>query len=327
MANLVISGDSSGSVTLSAPAVSGTTVLTLPTTSGTLVTTGGGSTGSFTTLTSSGASSFATSSGNVGIGTASPTEKLDVNGTGNFNAASGTYVGFGFNGTNRGYIGTANAIISGGANTDLGIGSVANTVFGTGASFTERMRITSAGDVSIGSTGTDAKLFVSGNGTAKPVLWVSSNTAGDLSQPSVYIIKYDANSTTSQVFQRFYISAGGSASGQIVANGANQAAFASTSDQRLKENIVDLPSQLNNIAALRPVEFDYIESEGGGHQIGFIAQELQAVYPDSVGEREDGMLTISGWSKTEAILVKAIQEQQAIITQLQLDVAALKGAK
>ena len=39
MANIVISGDTSGSVTLSAPAVSGTTTLTLPTTSGTVLTT------------------------------------------------------------------------------------------------------------------------------------------------------------------------------------------------------------------------------------------------------------------------------------------------
>jgi len=37
------------------------------------------------------------------------------------------------------------------------------------------------------------------------------------------------------------------------------------------------------------------------------------------------MKTISGWSKTEARLVKAIQEQQALITQLQADVAALKA--
>jgi hypothetical protein len=77
---------------------------------------------------------------------------------------------------------------------------------------------------------------------------------------------------------------------------------------------------------LRPVEFDYIESEGGGHQIGFIAQEMQEIYPDVVGERQDEMLTITGWTKTEARLVKAIQEQQSLITQLQADVAALKGA-
>jgi hypothetical protein len=118
----------------------------------------------------------------------------------------------------------------------------------------------------------------------------------------------------------------GTASGQINANGANQAAFGSWSDLRLKQNIADLPSQLSNIMALRPVEFDYIASEGGGHQIGFIAQEMQDVYPDVVGERApDGMLTITGWSKTEARLVKAMQEQQEIINDLRARVARLEG--
>jgi len=44
MASLVVAGDTSGSVTLSAPSVSGSTVLTLPTTTGTLVVTGGAQT-------------------------------------------------------------------------------------------------------------------------------------------------------------------------------------------------------------------------------------------------------------------------------------------
>jgi hypothetical protein len=80
MASIVVAGDTSGTVTLAAPAVSGTTTLTLPTTSGTIITTGGGAAGSFTTLTSSADASFATSSGNVGIGTNSPTTKLEVAG-------------------------------------------------------------------------------------------------------------------------------------------------------------------------------------------------------------------------------------------------------
>ena len=111
----------------------------------------------------------------------------------------------------------------------------------------------------------------------------------------------------------------------IAGNGASSAAFASFSDARLKENIVELPPQLSNILALRPVEFDYIESAGGGHQTGFIAQEIEAVYPDTVGEQLNGMKTLSGWSKTEARLVKAIQEQQAIIESLKarLDAANL----
>ena len=62
MANLVISGDTSGSVTLSAPAVSGTTVLTLPTVSGTIVTTAGA-----TELTTSGNLTF-TGTGNRILG-------------------------------------------------------------------------------------------------------------------------------------------------------------------------------------------------------------------------------------------------------------------
>ena len=53
---------------------------------------------------------------------------------------------------------------------------------------------------------------------------------------------------------------------------------------------------------------------------------MQAVYPDVVNERgEDDMLMITGWSKTEARLVKAIQEQQAIIKGLEDRLAALEA--
>ena len=153
-----------------------------------------------------------------------------------------------------------------------------------------------------------------------------SNVAGDVSQPAVFIQKFDNNSTTSQIFMRFVINNQGNACGQITANGANTAAFGTVSDERLKNNIVDLPSQLDNILALRPVEFDYIESEGGGHQLGFIAQEVQAVYPDLVGEREDGMLTLTDMNKNDARLIKAFQELAAKVTALEAEIAALKGA-
>ena len=86
-----------------------------------------------------------------------------------------------------------------------------------------------------------------------------------------------------------------------------------------------MPSQLANITALRPVEFDYIESEGGGHQLGFIAQEVEEIYPDLVGERQDGMKTLSGMGKMEARLIKAIQEQQATIEALTARIAALES--
>jgi len=186
-------------------------------------------------------------------------------------------------------------------------------------SFTQAMTLDPSGNLGIGVTSPGARLDV----------YSPSTTAGT---PIAYFGKALNSTATSNVLVSFLINSGGTGSGNIVANGANAAAFASSSDSRLKENIVDLPPQLDNIMSLRPVEFDYIESEGGGHQIGFVAQEVQAVYPDLVGERDDGLLTLSDMNKNDARLIKAIQElktlvdtQASTITQLQADVAALKG--
>jgi hypothetical protein len=179
---------------------------------------------------------------------------------------------------------------------------------------TERARIDTSGNLLVGTTTTSggAKLYVVGSGASNVVarFYNPDLTAGN---PSVYFDKPTNTTTTSQIFVAFTINSQATGSGQINANGASAAAFGSFSDSRLKENIVDLPSQLDSIMALRPVEFDYIESEGGGHQIGFIAQEVQTVYPDLIGERADGMLTLTDLNKNDARLIKAIQEMKAII--------------
>jgi hypothetical protein len=171
-----------------------------------------------------------------------------------------------------------------------------------------KLTITSGGNVGIGTTSPFGKLSVYSQTIGTPAIFASSNVSGDLSYPGIRVDKYDNNSSTSQVFINFSIANNTVANGQINGNGSGAVAFGSWSDIRLKENIENLSSQLANIMALRPVEFDYIQSEGGGKQIGFIAQEMQNIYPDAVGKRVDGMLTVTGWSKTEARLVKAIQE-------------------
>jgi hypothetical protein len=195
---------------------------------------------------------------------------------------------------------------------------------GNAISFSENARMDTNGNLLVGTQsalGNTAKVQIS-NGTGRAI--TTAGSSGDVSTEALRIGKFDNNSTTSQLFVRFTINNDGSGSGQINANGASSAAFGSFSDERLKENIVDLPAQLPNICALRPVEFDY--KDGSGHQIGFIAQEMQAVYPDVVGAGDNDMLMITGWSKTEARLVKAIQEQQALITSLTARIAALEGA-
>jgi hypothetical protein len=180
----------------------------------------------------------------------------------------------------------------------------------------ERMRIDSSGNLLVGTTNSEGRLNLK-TASASAIALVTRGVSGDVGAEHIAIIKFDNNTTSSQTFVKFYVNDGNQGSGQIVANGASQAAFAAFSDARLKENIADLPAQLDNILALRPVEFDYIESEGGGHQIGFIAQEIEQVFPDAVGEREDGMKMVAGWTKTEAILVKAIQELTARVAQLE----------
>jgi hypothetical protein len=196
--------------------------------------------------------------------------------------------------------------------TEFGTGGTGHTDLTFQAGGSERMRITTAGSVLINTTSLPSTgSFNSYSNSALP----AGRFVGGPSNPDGNIIlmvdKYSGTTSTSQWFLGFTVSNQSAASGVITANGASQAAFGSWSDRRLKENIVDLPNQLSNILALRPVEFDYIESEGGGHQVSFIAQEFEEIYPDAVGERPDGMKTLTGWGKTEAILVKAIQELSA----------------
>jgi hypothetical protein len=269
------------------------------------------------------------SAGNVGIGTSSPSGKLMLfQGTaGNVlqnivsNQGGSTQVGINLSPSmTEGEIASNPAQASIYA-TDSNYG--ANIIFAnkaTGAvgnALTERMRITSGGVLYVGASSipnSGSTMNVIGTSTSLPLARFFINAASTLSIPTIRFDKYDNNSTTSQVFVDFTINNQNNGNGSITANGASQATFTTWSDRRLKENITELPSQLQNILALKPCEFDY--NDGSGHQIGFIAQEIQEVYPDAIGENAQGFLTVSGWNKTEARLVKAIQEMNTKIEEL-----------
>jgi len=93
---------------------------------------------------------------------------------------------------------------------------------------------------------------------------------------------------------------------------SNSASWATTSDERLKKNITSLENSLDVILKLRAVEFDYIQDNK--HDLGFIAQEYAETLPDQVSDRGDGYLAIQ--QNLVPHLVKAIQQQQAMIEQL-----------
>jgi len=85
------------------------------------------------------------------------------------------------------------------------------------------------------------------------------------------------------------------------------------SDLRLKENVQGFGNTLDKMMQLRPVTFDW--KSDGKQGIGFIAQDMESVIPELVATNEDGY---KGIYTVEMIpfLVKAIQEQQAMIDQL-----------
>jgi hypothetical protein len=79
MASIVVAGDTSGTVTLAAPAVSGTTTLTLPTTSGTVITTGSTFAGTGPAFSAYPSAAVSLSNGAVTLMTCN-TEEFDVGG-------------------------------------------------------------------------------------------------------------------------------------------------------------------------------------------------------------------------------------------------------
>ncbi len=82
------------------------------------------------------------------------------------------------------------------------------------------------------------------------------------------------------------------------------------SDRRLKKNIKPLPDALDRLLQLRGVTFEWLDgsrSGGGGTQLGLIADEVQAAFPQWVGRDLNGYqtLTIGGF---EALTAEAVRE-------------------
>ena len=93
--------------------------------------------------------------------------------------------------------------------------------------------------------------------------------------------------------------------------------FIQTSDERLKERIVPIAYGLREILRLRPVSFAWRDSDDGRAHLGLIAQEVEPLIPEAVrrGEAPEDAWAMT-YSSLTPVLVKAIQDQQAIIEGL-----------
>ena len=187
---------------------------------------------------------------------------------------------------------------------------------GNPITFTQAMTLDASGNLLVGKTtaGTGG-----GNGiqiSQTSMSYVCSESSGGSGCYEFYSSNIGA--------YRFYVTSTGTVF-------ATNTTITAISDQRLKENVRDLDCGLNKILALQPRRFDWKEGKGLDKKddVGFIAQEFETVFPQSVVESkagEDG-IEYKALNHSELIptLVKAIQEQQAIITSLTARLDALEG--
>lgn len=177
----------------------------------------------------------------------------------------------------------------------------------------ERGRFTPGGDFLVGKTTTTAVVGteISQDGYLR-VGRSSSTTATTL----------DVFSTGAAAY-RFYVEM----SGTVYATNTTISAI---SDARLKENVRDLDVGLDAVMALKPRKFDWKEGKGKNkkNDRGFIAQEFEQVFPDLIDTWKDPAPEGEEPYKSVRqdlipVLVKAIQEQQAMIKSLEAKIAAL----
>ncbi|OGU80311.1 MAG: hypothetical protein A2W11_01345 [Ignavibacteria bacterium RBG_16_35_7] len=99
--------------------------------------------------------------------------------------------------------------------------------------------------------------------------------------------------------------------------------YTAVSDERLKKNIEPVESVLDKINSLQPRKYNMKEEVNTAEKhYGFIAQELEKIFPELVSvtpDDGDGIADLRTVSYTELIpiLVKAVQEQQKLIEELQ----------
>jgi hypothetical protein len=276
----------------------------------------GVSTGTYSWLQARDKSNYATNynlvlnpnGGNIGIGTSSPSAKLNLSGG-----------GF------RIFDGFANNVARPGLNTSA-IGNYEIRGVGAGGGSTQAdgaddgfIRISAGGG---NSSNTQSSIDITGySSVADMNNNILMRTAG------LERLRIDLNGNvgigTSTPTTKLYVN------GDITAN-----SVAGTSDLRFKTNIRPVTHALDKVKALQGVYFNWNQKAfpekefGTQDELGFIAQEVEKVVPEVVSkDKSKEEYRSVKYDKVVALLVEAIKEQQKQINDLKTQVKQLKRSK
>jgi hypothetical protein len=269
--------------------------------------------------------------GNVGIGLSNPSSNLHIlndNAKINLQRAS--------NGR-TGYLSIANANggmrYHGGNNGSGELPTIAHMFTGDSPTADNTyMVITGGGSVGIGTAAPSYLLTINSNAnTTAPVIGLTKPTGGGATNWSIrggedgldngtFIIRDDT------VGPRFAIKSNGnvgisttSPSQMLTVNGNagnTTGVWVNNSDERLKKNIQPLGNFLEKLTELRPVTFEWkdpkkLNAKEGKH-IGFIAQEVEKVFPYWVDTDKDGMK----WLSMEGVNAAFVQSFKEVALRL-----------
>ena len=184
-----------------------------------------------------------------------------------------------------------------------------------GGDLTERVRITSGGNLRIGTT---AALFsanerVSINGATGEI----GQTIYANGTSSIGLLLFNSVSTGATSGKQIsFVNSSGTEVGSVTSNGS-ATLYNTTSDQRLKENIVDAPDFGSVIDSIKVRSYDW-KSDGSHQRAGFVAQELVTVAPEAVHQptNPEEMMAVD-YSKLVPMLVKEIQSLRKRLTALE----------
>ena len=258
--------------------------------------------------------------GNVGIGITTPSYALDVVNSSNpsIRVRNGALGGTAtllletpnnFSGTCQTYVKCIGAVGSGVSELSFGTAGASGD-----ATATERMRITSGGNLLLATTT---------NGVGKLQIRTTGSDAIHVYQSSAggYGLAIDAFYNAGTYYFQAFV-AGVTDVGSITSNGTTTT-YATTSDYRMKEDFKESKG-LEKVSAINVYDFKYKDSEN--RMDGVIAHELQQIIPYAVvGEKDDEKMQGVDYSLLTPINTKAIQELYKLVLEQQAQIEELKA--
>jgi hypothetical protein len=261
--------------------------------------------------------------GNVGIGTATPSTKLEVAGAMRLSTTA---------------VDTYATPVGSNVPTKINVPSYDPGAFGQVVSMgilstsQATSRVISLFDARTVDHQPTLTVFSPNENQVLGLTWDGSNAVGSLKSSADISLKAGSTEVVRALASNGNVGIGTTGPTSLLhVNGAALAtAWNTSSDIRLKENVKEIENPLDKILQLRGVEFDWRADvkaptkHDQPHDIGVIAQEVEKVFPEAVTTPEKGYKSVA-YSKLIAPVIEAVKALYARLTGVEADVAQLKA--